>query len=252
MGLSGLPQLPGWSQQVAKAETAKRMHRGPGMYGMCSPTSSLPLDISYAPLVPWALTTAGHGHSSAGHHEHLLLQLSMSLNGVREIKMEEVLFRLKKQESSALTLLLTDPPGHSRDPVPARKHRKSGNTLDKEGSESWNPWAPEGLAKPLGSNEILWITRWKKQHCENVEVKPELHVGAQTDDDISLRSDSISRNPPNSNLKSQPCSGHTARELFLFGTPDCCYSGLPSMPFKCECWLARFVDVHAVILLCCF
>ena len=115
------------------------MHRGPGMYGMCSPTSSLPLVISYAPLVPWALITAGHCHGSAGHHEHLLLQCSMSLNSVREIKVEEVLFRLKKQESSPLTLLLTDLPGHSRDPVPSRKHRKSSSTLVKEGSESWNP-----------------------------------------------------------------------------------------------------------------
>ena len=252
MGPSGSPQLPGRSQQVAKAETVKWMHRGPGMYGMCSPTSSLPLVISYAPLVPWALITAGHCHGSAGHHEHLLLQRSMSLNSVREIKVEEVLFRLKKQESSPLTLLLTDLPGHSRDPVPSRKHRKSSSTLVKEGSESWNPWAPEGLAKPLGSNEILWLTRWNKQHCENVEVKPELHLGAQTDDDISLRPDMISRNPQNSNLKSHPCSGHTARDLFPFGTPDCYYSGLPSMLFKSGSWLAGFVDVYSVTLLWCF
>ena len=122
-GSQGYHSSQGDHSTVAKAETAKRMHRGPGMYGMCSPTSSLPLDISCAPLVPWALVTAGHCHGSAGHHEHLFLQLSTSLNGVREIKMEEVLFRLQKQESSPLTLLLTEQPGHSRDSMPACKHR---------------------------------------------------------------------------------------------------------------------------------
>lgn len=48
--------------------------------------------------------------------------------GVREIKMEKVLFRLQKQESRP------DLPGHCLDSMPACKHSKSGSLLDKKGN----------------------------------------------------------------------------------------------------------------------
>ena len=35
-------------------------------------------------------------------------------------------------------------------------------------NRSWNSWIPGGLVNPLGSNEILWLTR-NKLHCKQLK-----------------------------------------------------------------------------------
>ena len=47
----------------------------------------------------------------------------------------------------------SDLPGHCLNSVPACKYSKSGSTLDKNGSVSWNFWGPGGLASPPGSKK---------------------------------------------------------------------------------------------------
>lgn len=50
--------------------------------------------------------------------------------------MEQVLLRLQKLSASEEQA--SDPPGHCPDSMPALKRSKSGGTVDKKGSESWN------------------------------------------------------------------------------------------------------------------
>ena len=67
---------------------------------------------------------------------------------------------------------------------------------------NWKGWPAPGLW------EILWLTRWNKQHCK-VKEKLELHFCLHTDDDISLKPQIISGSPKNCNLKSHLQDGHT-------------------------------------------
>ena len=110
---------------------------------------------------------------------------------VREIKMEEVLFRLQKQQSSPD--LICDLPGHCLDSMLALGHSSLGSTLDKRRSGSGNSWAPGDLASCLGFDEILWIARQNKYCCKNVKVKPELPFCTQSDDDVSLWPEILSK-----------------------------------------------------------
>ena len=132
----------------------------------------------------------------------------------------------------------------------SNKHSISGSNLDKKGSGFWNSWTPGGLANRSGFNKILWLTKWNKQNCTKIKIKPGLHFCVQTN--ISLWPGLIRRSPWNCNLKSHWWSGHTAWDVFPTGTPDCCYSGLPSTLFKSGCQRAQFGDACAISLLYCF
>ena len=72
-------------------------------------------------------------------------------------------------------------------------HSKSGDTLDKKGSGSWNSWALRNLANPQGSKKS-----YNSQGETNsiVKVKPELRFCMQADEDISFRPGIIIRSPP--------------------------------------------------------
>ena len=61
-----------------------------------------------------------------------------------------------------------------------------------------------------------------------VNEKPELHFCVQTDDDAHLWPEIISGGPQSCNVKSHPWGEHAAWGLLPIGTPDCCYTGLPS------------------------
>ena len=77
-----------------------------------------------------------------------LLPMILSLKSpeaVREITVEEALFRLHKM-GEQVSDLASDLPVHCPDSIPTRKHIYLGSTLDKTGSGFWNFWAPRGLA----------------------------------------------------------------------------------------------------------
>ena len=132
--------------------------------------------------------------------------------------MEEVLLRLQKLLASEEQA--SDLPGHCSDSIPALKHSKSGGTIDKKGSESWNSWAHEGPANPPGPNKILWLQGETNSIVKR--LKPELHFYSQTDNNISLQPVIISGSPQNCNLKSYSWSRHTAWDIFSVGIPDYC------------------------------
>ena len=79
----------------------------------------------------------------------------------------------------------SDLPGHCLNSGPACKYSRSGGTLDKKGSASWNFGGPGSLASPPGSKKSC-DSQGETNSIVKVKEKPELNFCVQTDDDISL------------------------------------------------------------------
>ena len=72
---------------------------------------------------------------------------------------------------------------------------------------------------------------------------------SQTDDAVSLRPGFVSRNPQNGNLNSYSWSGCSVQNFSPTGTPDCCYTGLPSVICSLDTSQPQLGDVAAVLFL---
>ena len=122
-----------------------------------------------------------------------------------------VLFRFQRQkQASARPVTLPGPCLLAHLTVAASK---SGDPYDQKGSGSWNFLSPGDLASPAGSGKSC------DSHDEPnsiAKVYPELHFCTQTDD-IHLRPGIINGSPQNSNLKSRPWGGRTARDPSQLG-----------------------------------
>ena len=93
--------------------------------------------------------------------------------------MEEVLFRLQKQESRPLNLLLTCLDIAQILCLPASTASQATLQIREKWSVSWNSWAPGGLANPQYLVKSYDLKGEKKQRCKNVTGKPELHFCMQ-------------------------------------------------------------------------